>query len=143
MTKVQALLLEHKIDYTTTEEVVVGKVEDDKGNEIEVTCNITKLKPDDMMKMQKKHSKQVNKNGTTEFEVDQAELYFDLIKTACQDPNFRDIDWQKELGATSPKEAILATLPLSMIMELGTAITNYSGLSPKKFDEVYEETKNS
>lgn len=141
MVGMQALLLKNKIDYSKTEDVIIGTRKDEDGKEIDVVCTISMLKPDVYNKIVSDNSK-IKTNG--EVMLNNYKINLEVIRHGCQNPNFRDVAWLNELGVgTNVGDGIVSVLIDKEIRELANAIITFSGLGNKEFNEIYEDAKNS
>lgn len=137
MTELQKLLAKTKIDPDETKEVEIGvRVIDDE--EIPVVCTIKRITPEKFYELQDKY---VTRKGK-ETKADTYPFFIDIINECCEDPNFRELEFRKQLDATSPKEAIQAVFNLTEISTLANEIIILSGMGNAEFERAREEVKN-
>lgn len=137
MTELQLLLTDNVIDPDEEKEVVIGKRKI-KGKPVDLVCTIKRLSQDKQIELQQKYTKR-SKNGN---EIETFPMLVEAIRLGCQNPNFRDIEWHKQLDVTSPKEAMMKVLSSVEMSTLAGEIIAFSGMTDDEFNEAREETKN-
>lgn len=134
MNELQKLLIESPVTKMTKNVVVSERLKDFP---FEISC-ITGTQFSDYQKQSVKNleSKKKREFNTKRFN----EL---VVINHCVNPNFKDAEWLKQSGFSSPESLLNVVLAAGEITTLSNLIMEFSGFDEASLEEEAEDVKNS
>lgn len=140
MSLLQDFLAENaNVDNITDEVIISPRFKDKEGKLLKF--KIRAMTGDEFSAFQKASSKIDMTGKKRETRFDSNKYYTMAIVNCCLDPDFKNAEFLKKIGAITPEQAISKTLLPGEVVELGTQINTLSGFDVDINEEI-ENAKN-